>query len=152
MTLSRALIMLGAFALLVGAPLAAQELSAARVGIAPAPVAGAGPPRAALEVAAAAVAPRRRWPFVLYGAAVGAIAGGLLLANRIAHEQDPLLIPRHTVVYVGVGAGLGALGGWALSGADWWPSGAAERRHRSRTVTPVGEPARSPDGRIDADL
>jgi hypothetical protein len=123
MTVSRSLIVLGVCALVAPAPVAAQSLGAARVGIDAGAAANGGLPTAALHVTGAVAGSHRQWRYILGGAAVGAIAGGLLLANRIAHEQDPRLVPRHTVVYIGLGAGLGAVGGWALSRADWWPPG-----------------------------
>jgi len=123
MTVSRSLLVLGTCALIAPAPLTAQALAGAGIAVAHGAGAHSGPPAAALPVTPAAAVSHRQWRYILGGAAVGAIAGGLLLANRIAHEQDPLLVPGHTVVYIGLGAGLGAVGGWALSRADWWPPG-----------------------------
>jgi hypothetical protein len=127
MTVWRSLVLLGACALVARAPLAAQDLAATRVGIAPLAVADGRPRAAPLEMPQATTMSHRRLQYVLEGAAVGAIAGGLLLANRIPHEPDARSIPRLTVLCIGVGAGLGALGGWALSNADWWPSSAGFR-------------------------
>ena len=121
MAVSRSLIVVGAFALVAPAPLAAQATAGARIGIEAGAVANGGVSTAPLHVTRAAAVSHRQWRYILGGAAVGAIAGGLLLANRVAHEQDPVLVPRHTVAYIGVGASLGAVGGWALSRADWWP-------------------------------
>jgi len=125
MTVSRSLTILGALAMVAATPLAAQEFVVTRLAIAPVAAPISAPSTAAMQVSDAAAGPRHRWPYVVGGAAVGAIAGGLLLANRIGHEQDPRLVPRHAIVYIGLGAGLGALGGWALSGAAWWPRGVA---------------------------
>jgi hypothetical protein len=48
---------------------------------------------------------------------VGATAAGLVLANGIRHTDDAMVFPAYVAAFVGLGGGVGALGGWAVSAA-----------------------------------
>jgi hypothetical protein len=109
--------MLGAGALLVAVPLAAQDLASTRVGVSHTDVAPDSIPLAALHVAEAAARSHPLWPFVVGGAAAGATAAGLVMANGIRHTDDAMVFPQVVVAFVAVGAAVGALGGWIVGAA-----------------------------------
>ena len=51
------------------------------------------------------------WKWVGIGALVGAVAGGALAANQVAHSNDPMNVGIFTEASVAVGAVVGGLGG-----------------------------------------
>ena len=112
---SPSLFLLGAVGLFAAAPLQAQALASMRIGITREASATGGSPRAAFRVAQAESRRHQRWPFVLGGAVVGATAAGLVLANGIRQTDDAMVFPQYVAAFIGVGAGIGALGGWAVS-------------------------------------
>jgi hypothetical protein len=102
--------------LLVALPLQAQRLESAQRGVSRASL-PAVPLVATRSVPAAGrVRSVSRWPFVLGGAVVGTGVAGALIAREIARSDDGMILPVVPIAGVVIaGAGVGALGGWAVS-------------------------------------
>jgi hypothetical protein len=109
--------LIGALAFLIGTlPLPAQQLEHAHSGVTRA--AQPLPTLAALSWAPSVhpARPVRRWPFILGGAVVGSAGAGVWLARSVKWDDDGMILPVVPIAaIVTAGAGIGALGGWAVS-------------------------------------
>ena len=109
---------LGPFALLITAlPLGAQQLERAQRGVRRASSAQIAITTMPGISAADRRRPVPRWPFIVGGAVVGSAVGGALIAREIARgDNDGMVLPVVPIAgAVGAGAGVGMLGGWAIS-------------------------------------
>ena len=109
---SALIIIVTAAVCLTAGELHAQQLASGQVGIAR-PVAV----RTARSVTLAPMSRGRprRWPYVVGGAVVGGVAGGLWLARQAAKTDDAVEVPVVAIGAVAGGAALGALGGLIVS-------------------------------------
>jgi len=108
---------IGAIALLICTlPLPAQRLEHAQSG-----VTRATQPRSTLVALTAVPSvhrarPVRRWPFILSGAVVGSVGAGVWLARGVKWDDDGMVVPVVPIAaVVAAGAGIGTIGGWAVS-------------------------------------
>jgi len=111
---------IGALAFLIAAlPLPAQQLQRSQSGVTRAtqsPLTLAALTRVPSAVSAPPARPVRRWPFIVGGAVVGSAGAGLWLARGVKWDNDGMIFPVVPVAaVVTAGAGIGALGGWAVS-------------------------------------
>jgi hypothetical protein len=114
--LTKSLLVAVAGALLAATSLAAQDLASAHVGVARVLTATDRPLRASYQIEEALATQRPRWPFILGGAVIGAAAASFALTNALRLTDDAMIVPPQFIVgVVGVGAGIGALGGRAVS-------------------------------------
>lgn len=119
-SISKSLVTLGSLLLLSTAQLGAQQLADARVTLRPMVVPSPGAQLVApigLATTIGAFNPRtpHRWPYVVGGAVLGAIAGGVSLAARVKRTDDGMVFPMYMAGATATGAGLGALGGLIVS-------------------------------------
>jgi len=105
-----------AVACLAAGRASAQSMATAQVGLARQVAAPAAVRTRSLAVVQSASREPRRRPYVVSGAVVGGVAGGVLLAHGVAKTDDAMVFP---VVYasgvVAGGAALGAFGGLIVS-------------------------------------
>lgn len=112
---TRVVLVSTAIACLAAGRLSAQSLATVQVALVH-PAAAAAPFRApALAIPRSVAGEPRRWPYVVSGAVVGGVAGGVWLARRAARTDDAMVFPGYVVGAVAAGAALGALGGLIVS-------------------------------------
>ena len=102
----------GAAACLATGQLHAQQIASAQVGIVR-PV-GALVPHAVTLPPMVRARPRR-WPYVVAGAVVGGVAGGVWVVHEVSKTDDAMFVPVVAVGAVAAGAAVGALGGLIVS-------------------------------------
>jgi hypothetical protein len=102
--------------LIIAFPLRAQQLARAQRGAHPASSAPMAITAMGGIVAVGRSRPVPRWPFLVGGAVVGSAVGGALIARQIARSDDGMILPVVPIAgAVVAGAGVGMLGGWAIS-------------------------------------
>ena len=95
--------------------LGAQQLAAARVGLAHPSQQLARPASAPHLSSPRSARPIRRWPYVASGAVIGGAVGAGLMIRQIARTDDAMGGEVFVVGATAAGAGLGALGGLIVS-------------------------------------
>ena len=115
LSLSRTVVALGTVATLTATSLSAQQLADACVGLGTQSAASYDAHAIVPPLVARSAQGPKRWPYVVGGALVGAVAGGTWIVHRVAHTDDAMGVPVYAVGVMAAGTGLGALGGLIVS-------------------------------------